>query len=416
MANTFITTQLVAKTSLSELRNTLVLVKLVKSAQEASFGNKDMQIGDSIRVKIPVRTTSVRNDVNFVAQNFKQKYVDLDVQQRLAQYIGFSSLQRALQLGDFKSDVTDPVMNQLGNDLETDFHDTFYKMIPNTVGDFLTNANTMEVYLKAKSILDNNGVPADNRYVINDSNTNALLSFSQRTLFNPAQEVSKYFRDGVVMGTASGLTFMWSQCVARHTVGTGGNDPIIVNGNQDNLVTNSENGFTTLTISGLTNVLNAGDVLEINSVEEVNELTRKTTGRLKQFVVKETTAPGATSVKIFPSIISQSSGDVQQQNVFFTAGPIGGKSISVLGNPGDSGYENLVFHRDFATKAFIELPLFPDYKAYTASDSQTGTSVRVTDFYNGGSDTGNTRWDIQYGRTVQHPLWAVRVRSKGSYA
>lgn len=151
--------------------------------------------------------------------------------------------------------------------------------------------------------------------------------------------------------------------------------------------------------------LNAGDVLELSDVYDVNPVTKATLAHKKQFVVLAdvVTAATDTAIKIAPPIIPTGA----HKNVS-NAPTDGTTTITLLGTPGSNYRQNMVF--DQKAFALVTVPLVsPPGAVDVGRQTYKGTSVRVIPVYDGINDESMWRLDVLYGCKTIDPRRAVRL-------
>ena len=203
------------------------------------------------------------------------------------------------------------------------------------------------------------------------------------------------------MGKTAGFKFSMDQNVQTHINGTGVANPVIVNG--------AGQAGGTLTVSGLTGNLKAGDTFTIAGVNGVNPMSKQSTGQLRQFVVLADVANAGTSLTISPALVATG----PYQNV--TALPANGAPLTFIGGASAQYEIGVAFHKDAFTFASADLPLPKGLDmAARVSDSQLGISMRAISDYIIQTDQFVTRIDVLYGWALIRPELACKIISDPS--
>ena len=171
-----------------------------------------------------------------------------------------------------------------------------------------------------------------------------------------------------------------------------------------------------LTVTGFAggDVVNAGHVISIAGVNEVDPETKASLGRPKQFVVTATSAAGPTTLSIAPGIITGGS----YQNV--DSVPASGALIQIFGVSGAAASsplanisgqlikQSLGWYRDaivFANPPMLDLsPLVK----MTAAESFEGYNMRFAQQWDPSNDVLPARLDSIVGAVLSYPELAVR--------
>ena len=210
-----------------------------------------------------------------------------------------------------------------------------------------TTASTNLTYLTAASKIFDLAGPATNLTAVLDVVSSITLQNANVTIFNPGNRISDNFRRGRFSGPALGIEDWYeTQSTPTHTTGTFTScTPQINSANQTGSSITS-NGWA----SDATNLLK-GDVVEFAGCYSVNPLTKKSTGRLQQFVITANCddTSGTMTLPISPSIIT--SGPLQT----VSASPANTAAVYVW-NTRSTTYalstavspQNFIYHRDFA--------------------------------------------------------------------
>jgi len=340
-------------------------------------------------------------------QDSVDKYVDLTVSSQKHVGMAFSSKDRALSLDKFSERYIEPAMVALANKVDHTIFSALYKKVYHSVGVPHATAfpSTLKGFGQARAKIAKSGAPIDNLKAIVDYDVEAALVNGLSGLFQAQDELSKQYKKGS-MGMASGMQFFASQNVPKHTIGALGGTPLT------NYPSAYVAGSTSLVTDGwsnsITGVVKAGDVISIADVYEVNPQTRESTGALAQFLVTaDANSDGSGNCTITLDRGLYASG--QYQNV--DALPGNNKAITIFGHAssyaGIIAPQNLVFDKNFAAAAFVDLPQVQG--SVIKRDEDAGISLRMVQDYDIVNDREITRLDVLFGYEAIYPELACRV-------
>lgn len=401
MANTLVTSDMIAKEALLLLENNLVFARGVNRKYEKDF-NGEYKVGDTVNVKTPSQYT-VRSGAAASVQDNVQGSVPVVVDQQKGIDVEFTSKELALDLQDFSKEVLAPQIITLAN--HVDFSGLeLYKSVPNAVGTPGTIPSSMKTYAQAGARMNNEGAPIDEeRHIVMDALSEVELIDAQKGLFQSSSQIKEQYEKGR-MGMAAGFNFAMSQNVNNHTVGAWVGTPL-VNATLASGATSVVTDGWTGTVSGL---LKKGDVVTFAGCYAVNPLTKQSTGYLRQFVITAdvNSSSGAATLPIFPAMISTGA----TQNV--SALPADNAAITVLGAAGTLSPTNLAYHKDAFTLVTVDLPLPKGMDmASRAASKKAGLSIRFIRGYDINSDKFISRLDVLYGWKAIRPELACRIQA-----
>ena len=203
MSNAFQNPVIYTNECLRILQNEIVLGRAVSRAQEDRFGKEAMKIGDTINIRRPARFT-VSTGASFSAQDYTETSVPLVVNSQKHVDTSFTSVEMTLKLQDFSDRVLKPKMIQLAQQLDMDGYINAKNTVGNTVGTGVAPAAVTELFDLGKK-LDDFSTPRDGeRYIALDQSSTAKLVGLMTGFFNPQNQISQQFKDGVfVQGTST---------------------------------------------------------------------------------------------------------------------------------------------------------------------------------------------------------------------
>lgn len=360
------------------------LADLINKSQIAPFFNTDYNkeftqefaIGEAVRVKLPQRYL-ITNGLQYQPQPINRKYNTIVIGQPFGVHFQWDDIEAALRVERSKEEVYDqyvrPAVLQIAAEMDSRCSQFAYQNTNNISGVLATTPTAMNTYTHARTLLNvNAATPGERGMIVSPAMMETIIQ-NTNTIFNPTSEISRQYREGSV-GKAGGFDWYESNQLFTHTAGSW-TTPTVNGANQS-----GSSLKVNLTAS---DVVNQGDVFAItasNKVNNVNPVTRRSTGEQKYFVVTQgfTAAGGGNdTLQISPPIIGP--GD-QYQTV--DALPLNSATITLF--PGTSspngkvGVQGLALNRDaFALVGVkLELPKAVEY-AVQKRDPVTGLSIRI---------------------------------------
>lgn len=402
MANSLLTINMILREATRLWDNSNAFLMNINRQYDDQFAQTGAKIGETLRVRLPNQYT-VRTGAAASPQDTNEVSTTLTVATQKGVDVSFSSRDRAMSLDDYSQRILKPMITYLAADVALDVmggvEGGICNMVANQDGSNLVISPTAQTYLDAGALLDMNSAPMGDRKVINSPVTRARVVGTLAGLFNPSQKISTQYTTGMIQ-EALGFDWMQDQTVLSHTTGTAVSASVSGAG---------QTGLS-LTITALTGTLKKGDIITIAGVNAVNRLTRQDTGDLRQFVVTDDVANGATSIPIYPAIVPPVGGvAVQYQTV--TASPANGATVSPALSlaPSTEYRKNFAFCPEAVTMATADLELPTRGVQEAAREVFDSLSMRMITFYNGSTDQWLTRLDILYGYLWIRPEWAVIV-------
>lgn len=400
--NTLITPSVIAKESLMQLENNLVMGQLV----HRDFAKEFTKVGDTVSIRKPVKfrsssgATRVSSDVVEgtvpIVMN-KQQHVSWD----------FLSKDLTLTVEDYSERYIKPAMIELAQYVECSLMG-LYTSVPMWTG---TAGNTPSTFLTlggARQKLVEHAAPQDTLNAVLDPAASLNVANDLKTL--STQQKTQTALERVKIGKYAGFDTYESASIIKHTVGAFAGSPIVDGANQHSNAAPQANSQTIVTkgwSNSITGVLKAGDVITFTGVNDINPKTYQDLGYKKQFVVLADANSGASTgpatLTISPAIVTSG----PYQNV--TAAPADTAPIQVVTGTASTAYaQNLCFHKNAFALVMADLDL-PDGAAFKARQSANNLSVRVVKDYDIDLDRDIIRLDILFGIKTIYPELAVRL-------
>lgn len=401
MANTAVTSSIVAKETLAILKNNLSFSAGANRDWEEEYeGNmsRGYAPGQTIQIKRPSRYTY---RVGRVAN--PQGSVESTIPLTLSQGgcdLNFTSFERTVVftrpsvINKIESAVA-TVCNEIDRQGLTLAHYSTFNTL-NGAGALPTSqANALLAITAMNQRLDEMAAPRkdQNRTLISNPALNASLIQGFAGLFNNSAKISKQYDRGMMVDSL-GLAYGMDQNVDRHTNGAGTASNVNGANQIGSTITVNATGAGTIT---------RGTVITFVGCNAVNPQNRVDTGALMNFVITADVAQGATSLPISPAIVVSGA----YQNV--TASPTTGQAFVILGAASTSYATNIAYHKDAFTLAMV--PMWKPEAGMGAKVTQVsedGFTVKVTDYYDGTNDNSVMRLDVCFGWAAPYPELSVK--------
>ncbi len=394
----------ITREALAEFHNSLTFLKTINNQYDNRFGRDGHKNDGTLLIRNPnqytVRTGKVM-DVQEADENTTtltvatQKGIDME---------SFSSLERTMQVEDFRKRYLRPAMLRLAADVESTILTSLTKKIFNITGVVDTDIASLQGVRNAGARLSEYLAPRTDRNLLLTASAMANTAGSLDALFNAKPQIEKSFLDGYI-GRAAGFDWLETQMIPTLTNGTmDATTPIV------NTSTGITSGSSTITSANADGTLVVGDVITIADVYAVNPETKTRQSFLQQFVI---TAAITNDTDDDWSVSPTPYTSGARQNVELVSA---GASKAVLhltgGGSGAAGLvwdQNIAYHRDAFTFVTADLPLEPGQRM--SREVMDGISMRIwhgSDFKN---DEFGTRIDVLFGSECIRPEWATRVRN-----
>lgn len=405
MSNSILTINMITREAVMLFKNTNAFIQNIDKQYDPSFGKDGAKIGDTLRIRLPNDYT-VADGPALSAQDTAEQSTTITVATQRHVDVSFSSADLALKIDDFRERVLAPMVNNLAANVAAEVMSGAEGGVANFVyksdGSGGYSSPTADTILEAGANLDKlNSAPTMDRKFIADPYTMARTVGSLSGLFNPAPEISRQYRSGM-MYDALNFRWMQDQTVIAHTSGTfsaGGT----VNGAD-------QTGLTVL-VNAITGTLRKGDFVTFDGVYGVNRVTKQSTGMLRQFVVTANCPNGSTSIPIYPAIVpAAANGDaVQYQTV--TASPANGAAMTLVNTASSQYRMNIAYAPQMITMVTADLPVNLA-GAEASREVYDNVSMRLVRQYNIGTDQKPERLDVLFGYLFVRPEWGVVVADK----
>ena len=395
MSNTVLTDTKVTRKALSILHQKLNFIGTINRQYDDSFAKQGAKIGTTLKIREPNEYT-VRTGATIDVQDTTEASQTLTVATQKGVDIHFTSVEMTMSMDDFADRVLEPAMARLAANIEYDVMSNVYKDVYQAIWT-PGSAIAYNDILEGAVLMDRSLAPTGKRYANLNPQDKVDLIQDQKTLFNAQGELSKQFVEGYI-GREAGFDFLMNTMWPGHTCGSENGSYVV------NTSTGITSGTATITTTGGSGTLAAGDVFTVVGVNSVHPETKADTGVLQQFVLTSA-ASGTGAWAVSPTPITSGA---KQNIVINSAGA--GKTVTVAGTASTAVGTSMLFQKEafaFAT-ADLVMPKGVDFAAREVFD---GISMRVVRQYDINNDKFPCRLDVLYGYKAIRPQLAVRVHN-----
>jgi len=390
MANSLVSIDMITREALRIAHEKCQFIGTVDRQYDDSFAKSGAKIGASLRVRKPnqyVRTQGSRvMDVQDQAETSgtitvaTQDHVDMR----------FNSAELSLTIDDISKRYIEPAVAVLVSGIESDFLAYATKATYQVAGTAGTAITSLATPGAARAKINQQLAPKDNRYIQMDSVTMGGLVNGVAAYFNPSNDISKQYREGLIARTAM-ADYYENERVFTQTIGSD------VTGVTLDTFTLADGGSAITVTGGAATVV--GQVFTIAGVYDVHPETKAAYPHLKQFTL---TSTSATAWTFSPAI--QSTG--ARKNV--SALPTTTAAIVFVGAASASYVQPLMYHKEAFQFVTADLPLMDDAHKCVRR-VQDGLALRVWQASDIRNDELLMRIDILYGMAALRPEWACRM-------
>jgi len=369
MANTFVTTQEIARKVLPLLRSNLVFPALSFNDYSDEYAKK----GDTIQVRKPPIYKANEFSDTITVQDTKEESVLVTLDKIADVSVSLTAKEMALSLEDFTKQVLEPAAAALAEKINADGL-ALYKDIPYVCGEAGVTPSQLGNFSEAAKILNDNKAPVSGRSAV--WNSSALAAFQTLPAVVNAEKCgsNQALREGSI-GRVIGLDNYMSQQVWDHIAGNIASTTTIV----PSAAVAAGAKSMTLKASGsgtLSGKIAKGDIFTVG-------------GKTYTVTADAEVKSNAVTVEFYP------------------AAPEGGMAATDVITFTGSHAANLAFHKN--AFGFVTRPLEKAVGAESYVTSFDGITLRVTVDYNIANKTQTMSIDTLYGFKTLYPELAVRV-------
>lgn len=393
MANSFNVVDWISMDGLRLLLNKLEVASGFNTSYNKEY-KKPWAVGDTVRVPLPQRYT-IRNGMGYSPQPLSRPYTTVAINQPFGIDWEVDDLDAVLRMEreQIREIYIEPAMAKIAQEIDSRAALFAYQNTNNIVGVLGTNPTAFTTIAQARQrMIELAGWTGKNHTACIPPSMNTSLTNASISYFNPADELSKQYKDGA-LGRNNGFDFYESMSLYSHTAGTWAGAVTVSGSNQS--------GSSLLVACTTGDTFNKGDVIGIALVYATNPETGRVAQKAttKNFVITQNAvgASSAATLQIYPAIVGPGS---QYQNV--DALPVSGQALTLFPGTtspnGLSGVQALAFTSDAFALVGVPLPLpkMVEEKSQMR-DPDTGLSVRFTRAWDPILSRMVTRFDVAIG-------------------
>jgi hypothetical protein len=409
MANTIQTLTFITREMLRQVKNNLQFVKHCAGEEFAGRFTEAPKKGETIKVRKPARYIG-RDGETFSEEEYIERSVEMTVQTTAGVDLLLTNRELMFSLDDIAERVVAPAAMTLANKIDTAALAIATPAVYNFVGVPGVTPTLLKTYNQARALMAWEGAPPDSHTLLITPDMHVEAVDAGKAFFNPTQELSKQYTQGLV-GKHAGAKVFECQNLVTLTTGAYGGTPVVDLAAQTGATINTKSW----TAAAAPRV-RQGDIVQFAGVYAVNPWTRQSTGALRNFTVtanKSSEADGTLALPISPAI--QVTGPYQ--NV--TASPADNALISIYSkaaaNHGDidalASPNGLRFHKDAFLFGTFDQPKPDGAVEYcaTVSDPSTGVKIRFIRDWDTKANKQINRFDVVWAFGVAYPEFAARI-------
>ena len=309
-ANNFLNTNWVSLEILRLLLNKLVVSEYFNRGWQKDF-NREFAPGSSVTDKFPQRFTT-SDGMGYQPQGISRISTTVSLDQWVQVGFEWDDYEAAVKLerseSELRENYFDPAAAAIAQEIDSRCAKYAYQNTSEFVGVLGTDPTSVSTYYAARQKLQEKACPPGKRVMCISSSMMASLGSNITTIFHPADEITKAWKEGAI-GELALFNFFESNSLYAHTAGTWASAVTVSGANQSG---------TQLTVTATAgDTFKVGDKFSILNVNAVNPMTRriagKATGQLFTVTQALTAVGGGVDVlNILPAIYGPGS---QYQNV-----------------------------------------------------------------------------------------------------
>lgn len=392
--NTLLTPSIITKETLVILENNLVAAGKVNR----QFENQFVKIGTTLTIRKPNRFKVVKGPALQI-QDITEPSTSISISNQAHVDFQFSSQELTLTIEEFSERYCKPAAVELANTVDYDVLTNFDQVF-NLVGTPGTVPNTFAAsVMLVGTRMDQGSVPQDGRVLVLEPVSywqlaNGLIGLYVKSVAEPAL---KGF-----LAAIGNFEIYEDQNIQSQTVGAYAGSGVVTSGQTGSSINTT--GWST----GITGLLNVGDVLTFGGYFAVNPKNRQSTGVLQNFVVTATAnsdVSGNSTISIYPAITT--SGAYQTVSI---AGGASGAITVLTGAASSTHFNNLAWVRDCFGLVIVPMEI-PGGVDFAAREMWKNISMRIVRAFDIWNDVMPTRIDVLYGTATYYPELGVRLTS-----
>jgi hypothetical protein len=406
--NSFDYTDFLSRETLRRVINKKVIADAFNTDYNKNF-TQTFATGAVVRVPYPVQfLPGTANDLGYEPQPIIDRATDVRINQIVKCHFAYDVLQRALESRHFEealeTDIVLPSVDTICQDIEDRCAKYAYQHAGTVIGVLGTNPTTFDqVFGAARQRMVNLGAPSGQRKMILDTAIGRPLTAAELPLFAPLGEIERAFKEGAI-GRAQTFDTYESASLYAHTSGAWAG--VVECTTAPVPPADLGTGITTMAITHTSgDTFKVGDKTNWAAVNEVNNATRRSTGRLRDFTILSQTLLTATTstITFSPPMFGPGS---PYQNV--DALPLAGADMALWPGTNASGAAaaaktgkiSLALPRDAFALVGVKLTLPPsggDFKSSTKRDPNSGLAISFVQQFDARTMEWITRFDCPMG-------------------
>jgi len=292
------------------LQNALEVASVFNTKWESEFG-RSFPVGSSPQIKLP-QSWLVTDGLGYDPQGMARLSTTVNLDQIFKIHFEWDSYERLVKMERSQEELEEnylfPAARQLAQELDSRAALWAYQNASNVVGTLQSDLTTINPYTAAERRLFEKACPKTGaKHAILSPSLMEAYVRSNVTQFNPASDISRMFRSGV-MGQVAGCEFYRSNSLYQHTAGTAPTGGVTVVGA-------NQSGSSLIVTGTNTQTIKKGDKFSIASVNGVNPRTRRagSMGAMHFTATQDLTLTGGNdTLNFLPAIFGPGS---QYQNV-----------------------------------------------------------------------------------------------------
>lgn len=371
---------------------------------------KEFPVGQTFRVPLPNNFLVTRQTMAYTPQPILDRHTTVTCDQTAQIGVEWDSIEQALSMprGEdrVKKKILKPCMEKIRQEIDSSSANYATLNTPNTVGTLGTNPTLFDqVYGAAdQRLTEIAGNMADKTMFLAPKLARALRNGAV-AYFNPTDEIAKMFKKGYI-GEVTGVAQSYQSMSLYSTTADSWQTPSSVTMS----TTAGQSGSSLVLACTTGDTFTPGTPFTIASVNEVNPMTLRSTGSLKQFVITGAPVVGvasAATINIYPAIVGPGS---PYQNVDALPGAL----ATLVQYPGtttpatgpQTGVNSLLIARDAFALVGVKLQNPKSSSAEIVAQEQdpdTGLSVAFLRMFDPNARKWINRFDSCWGFGT---LWA----------
>lgn len=412
MPNEYLTNTIITREAARVLHQGDNFLNSINMEYKDQFARTGAKAGTTIGMRLPSKYKA-RKTATFAGQDHVERSTPLAVLSQWGVDVSFSTFDRTLRLDEFSKRVIQPAIKQLAAEVAGQCMLDAYRVANNyTNGTTNTTLTYKNFQLNGARLTDELAPYGDRTALLTPASSVEFMD-ATKGLFAAQSNLNEQFREGI-MGRTGGFDVGENTMLPSHTTGTLAGSPLTVGSTLGLSTTgNAWVSQTTIQVDGATSAttLRAGDIITLSGVFRVHPETKVSTGKLQTFVVQSdvtlTTSATAYDVVVKPGLI-YGSGNAFQNCALSGVANTDNLTVSRIGAANTQFAQDLFFHKDAFSIAFVDLEDVSPYGAQSARVNTDRVSIRWVQQYDVSSDVVRGRFDVCFGFAPLYPELASR--------